>query len=321
MNRAPIVKEPAARASVLLTKISMEEGQVTEEEETNRGRKEDAEQRTQQTVHSNKNGGLQILIMQPSLELNSAQHVAGPSITTSPPGPTAHGSILPGPGPEPHSKSLSSSSSSSSSLSFKSSAPTNATASMTPAMVNSIFNVSAMDLPLSSDPVDTMVISWPTVMQEFRRAICNAVLTCLPSFSARLLSTATRPKGMAKEPTSGSTENIMHSSASVPLCWTKNAARMLTTAPTRMHGAYASLGGTTFLTMMKMIRSEVTACTKDFPKPALANICWLSSHLPAASFVAFFLKSPSYTDTPNHCPPNEFHTVSPLHTRQCTNAK
>lgn len=73
--------------------------------------------------------------------------------------------------------------------------------------------------------------------QQFKSAICKAVLTCFPSSSARLLRVATRPKGMAKEPVSGMIEMVKQISAKVAMWPTTKPARKLTTAPIKMHGA------------------------------------------------------------------------------------
>merc|ERR1712142_602441 len=83
-----------------------------------------------------------------------------------------------------------------------------------------------------SMPASVMVqICCPTVTQQFSKAICSAVLTCLPSSSARLFKVATSLNGMAKEPVSGKTEIAMQIIAKVPECPTTAAARMPATAP------------------------------------------------------------------------------------------
>mmetsp|Transcript_17477 Transcript_17477/g.55008 ORF Transcript_17477/g.55008 Transcript_17477/m.55008 type:complete len:235 (-) Transcript_17477:1089-1793(-) len=79
--------------------------------------------------------------------------------------------------------------------------------------------------------------SWPTVTQAFSMAICKAVLTCLPSSSARLFRVAMRPKGMANVPVSGMMETVKQAMAKTLECPTTSAAKKLTTAPRYMQGA------------------------------------------------------------------------------------
>mmetsp|Transcript_70057 Transcript_70057/g.200767 ORF Transcript_70057/g.200767 Transcript_70057/m.200767 type:complete len:255 (-) Transcript_70057:1250-2014(-) len=74
----------------------------------------------------------------------------------------------------------------------------------------------------SKDICDSMTakimvqICWPTVTQQFSKAICKAVLTTFPSCAARALRVATSPKGMANEPVSGMMENMRQSLAKPP---------------------------------------------------------------------------------------------------------
>mmetsp|Transcript_38396 Transcript_38396/g.109855 ORF Transcript_38396/g.109855 Transcript_38396/m.109855 type:complete len:200 (-) Transcript_38396:836-1435(-) len=162
---------------------------------------------------------------------------------------------------------------------------------------------------------------WPTVMQQFRRAICKAVLTCFPSCSARLLRTAIKPNGMAKDPTSGSTENAMHTSAKRPFCLTKKAARTPTMAPPKMHGAYTSLGGILVCKSTRMMTREDTSPSTALHCPPCANCVSPLAYASCSGEPGSAVSSPPYTDTPNHCPAYKFHEVRPIHTRHCTKAR
>ena len=82
---------------------------------------------------------------------------------------------------------------------------------------------------------------------------------------------ATRPKGIANEPVSGMTEKAMHTIARLALCPTTTAARTLTTAPTKMHGAYTKRGRIVVFTRSPMITKEEISCRTDLYWPASLN--------------------------------------------------
>mmetsp|Transcript_47010 Transcript_47010/g.135907 ORF Transcript_47010/g.135907 Transcript_47010/m.135907 type:complete len:202 (+) Transcript_47010:217-822(+) len=109
--------------------------------------------------------------------------------------------------------------------------------------------------------------SCPTVTQQFNKAICNAVLTCFPSSSARLFSVATSPNGIAKEPVSGIMDTVQHTTAKAPECPTANAAKKLTNAPRKMHGLYTSRGRTRVSKRIAMIARADRSCRPDLNWP------------------------------------------------------
>merc|ERR1712232_504678 len=100
-------------------------------------------------------------------------------------------------------------------------------------------------------------------MQQFSRAICKAVLTNLPSRSACLFNAATRPKGMAKEPVSGMMDIVTQTCDKGALLPTTKAAKMLATAPTKMHGEYSRRGRRDVFTSRAIIVSDETSCNAD----------------------------------------------------------
>mmetsp|Transcript_123732 Transcript_123732/g.350365 ORF Transcript_123732/g.350365 Transcript_123732/m.350365 type:complete len:213 (+) Transcript_123732:386-1024(+) len=118
----------------------------------------------------------------------------------------------------------------------------------------------------------------PTVTQQFSNAICSAVLTSFPSAWARLFSVATRPKGMAKEPVSGITEAAMQATANAPWCPTTKAARVLTTAPTKMQGAYTDRGRSVVFSRSPMMTSAETSCSTDLHWPPKLNAAMPSAY-------------------------------------------